>query len=592
MLKKLFHFLLLFMFLKTYSQEVLKDSLFYITVKNKTNLYSFQKNLKKASQYFHQQNWDSTIVFADRFLYTNNKNRIKRDYAHFFRAHGFQKKNIIDEAEKSYSFISDKFDFNDIVRLKLGEINLKKRKYNKAINSFKKLLVDQNGNKEIIKIKNIIQNLGVCYLHLKKFDKAEAYFNQSLNQSNDTLELIGDYTNIANLYYDQYKDDEAITFFMKAYNIAKKVNLRKTDSMTSKMIEENRRILDEKRRVSLNMAVVEQNRKDYKKALKYRKEMEHWNELLYNENKIYAVVQKEKEFAVQQKQNEVDILQVQNELKETQRNVLFYSALGLFVLLGVSLYFYREKVKRNKIIANQKENLDALNATKDKLFSIVSHDLRSSVNALKTSNGSLVKNLDSNNLSALRNLLQKNSAIVNGAYGLLDNLLNWALLQTNQGYFSISSLRLFFITEQVSYNYQPLLLEKELSLENTVSKKDIVFADQESLKIVLRNLLDNAIKFSKPNGSIKIYSQNSSDDFCDLIIEDTGLGMSETTRLELLKDTALLHKKEHEDVIGTGLGLQLCKSMIRKNNGKFDIESELGKGTKMIVSLPKNPSNE
>jgi signal transduction histidine kinase len=152
-------------------------------------------------------------------------------------------------------------------------------------------------------------------------------------------------------------------------------------------------------------------------------------------------------------------------------------------------------------------------------------------------------------------------------------------------------MRLFFIVEQVSYNYKPLLLDKNIDFENTVIKKDIIDADQESLKIILRNLLDNAIKFSNENGSIKVYSRDTSDNFCDLIIEDNGLGMSENTRLELLKDTTLLSKKENEAIIGTGLGMQLVKQMIQKNKGKFNIESELGKGTKMIVSLPKTATD-
>ena len=213
--------------------------------------------------------------------------------------------------------------------------------------------------------------------------------------------------------------------------------------------------------------------------------------------------------------------------------------------------------------------------------------MRSSVNALKTSNATLLNNLESRNLEALDGLLHNNSAIVNGAYNLLDNLLNWALLQTKQSYFEITQIRLFFIVEQMAYNYKPLLLEKNIQFENTVFKKDSVLADQESLKIVLRNLLDNAIKFSNTNGIIKIYTLNTNETYCDLVFEDTGIGMKETTRLEILKDTELLSKKENEDILGTGLGMQLCKSMIKKNNGKFSIESELGKGTKMIVSLPK-----
>jgi K+-sensing histidine kinase KdpD len=128
------------------------------------------------------------------------------------------------------------------------------------------------------------------------------------------------------------------------------------------------------------------------------------------------------------------------------------------------------------------------------LFSIVSHDLRSSVNALKVSNGKLQESLESKNFAELDTQLH-NSAIANGAYNLLDNLLHWALLQ-KQSYFNKESLRLFFIVEQMVYNYKPLMLDKNIHFENKVLKSDLVDADQESLKIILRNLLDNAIKFS------------------------------------------------------------------------------------------------
>jgi signal transduction histidine kinase len=78
-----------------------------------------------------------------------------------------------------------------------------------------------------------------------------------------------------------------------------------------------------------------------------------------------------------------------------------------------------------------------------------------------------------------------------------------------------------------------------------------------------------------------------SEDFCYLVIEDTGSGMSNSIREELLKDTVLLSRKKNDDAIGTGLGLQLCKSMIHKNEGKLDIESEENIGTKIIIALPK-----
>ena len=264
-------------------------------------------------------------------------------------------------------------------------------------------------------------------------------------------------------------DDIAINYFTYAYDLSKKVKLSPNTTVPS-LFRRNKEILGEKYISAFNMAIVEENRKNFQKSLNYLKESASWKDSLNNQNNIYAVAQKEKEFAVAIKQQEVDLLQVENELKETQRTIFLYSAIGLFLFLSVGAYFFVEKVKTTKIIAAQKETLDELNMTKDKLFSIVSHDLRSSVNALKTSNKVLIDNLKSKDISALENLLKKNSNIVNGAYGLLDNLLNWALLQTKQQYFHVEKL-LYVLAEHVSYNYRALMSDKQLVFENSISKR-------------------------------------------------------------------------------------------------------------------------
>jgi signal transduction histidine kinase len=113
----------------------------------------------------------------------------------------------------------------------------------------------------------------------------------------------------------------------------------------------------------------------------------------------------------------------------------------------------------------------------------------------------------------------------------------------------------------------------------------------DSLKIILRNLLDNALKFSNENGIISIYVQNTNANFVELVIEDTGVGMSQKVIHELLQDTMQLSKKENKEIIGTGLGMQLCKSMLAKNGGKLNIESKEESGTKIILFLPKDFNN-
>ncbi|MDO5969864.1 tetratricopeptide repeat-containing sensor histidine kinase [Flavivirga aquimarina] len=523
-----------------------------------------------------KKNWDSTLVYSMKQLSTtNNKDLI--DYCYYFRGISFKQKKLLNEAKKELNTISNNFLFYYKVRLSLGEILLDQNEFKNAISYFQEIEKLPEDVDFGFKRSTVLHNLGISYLHLNQFDKAETYLLKSselqlLNK--DTIDLIGSYADIANLYYVQYKDKQAIPYFEKAYRLSKTIS-----------------DFELKRKAALNMAVVEENRKNFLAALTYRKEYEQWKDSLNDQNKVWEIAQFEKKHAISQKQKEISLLEIENKLKVAEMNGLFYSSILLSLLLGVGIYFYEQKVKSNKIILAQKTELNKLNTTKDKLFSVVSHDLRSAVNALKVSNTKLSENLETKNIENLEKLLQNNSAIANGTYNLLDNLLHWASLQTNQSFFNKESMRLFFIIEQIAYNYKPLMFDKNIHFENKVSKNDWVYADQESLKIILRNLLDNAIKFSNQNGLITLYTLNRDEAYCDLVIEDNGLGMSETKRQELLKETMLLSKKKNEDVIGTGLGLQLCKSMIKKNEGRFMIESKEGKGTKIIVSLHKNQKN-
>ncbi len=540
--------------------------------KSRSSHFLKETTFEKAQSFFFNEEWDSTLVYTSRQLSRLKENKKLADYCYFLRALSFKKKRLYKESEKEFLKISNDFDFYPRITIYLGEINLEQSQFQKAIQYFESA---QNlETHEMIGIKNtdIEHNLGLCYLHLKKFDKAEYYLLKtikSLEREKDTIELVGSYGDIANLYYEQYKDDLAIPYFEKAYGLSK-----------------HTKRFDLKQNTALNMSVIEENRKKFIKSLSYRKEYEQWKDSLTDQNKIYEVAQLEKKFAIKEKQKEVSLLQAENKLKIAERNGFLYSAIILLLLLATLFYSYRGKIKRNKIITEQKETLNALNETKDKLFSIVSHDLRSSVNAIRTSNKKVEQSLENENLDEINTMLEQNSAVVNGAYGLLDNLLHWALLQTKQSYFEIASLRLYSIAEQVVYNYLPLMKEKNIAFENTVLKSDVVMADQESLKIIIRNLIDNAIKFSKPNGTIKIYTKHDAG-ACDLVVEDSGIGMDKNTLLELTKSSKLLSKKKNENILGTGLGLHLVKSMVEKNFGKFAIESELGAGTKMIISLPK-----
>jgi signal transduction histidine kinase len=548
---------------------------FNLELKNKTRENKNEKNFSKAHTFYLNKNWDSTLVYSMKQLSTDNK--ILQDYCHFLRGNCFREKHLYEEATKELVLVSKNFLFYPLVNSNFGIISLRTKKYLKAIDYFLKVEKALLIEKKTSDIGNIYENIGICYLQLRQFKKAEAYLLKStklLQSRRDSLSIFDSYTNIANLYYVQYKDQKAIHFFEKAYTLS-----------------QNIKDIEVKRNASKNMAVVEENRGNFKEALTYRKESEQWKDSLNNQNKVWALANYEKKYAVAQKQKQISVLKVENKLKDTQRNTMFFSTLGLLLLLVGGVYVYGQKVKNAKIILTQKEKLDELNATKDQLFSIVSHDLRSSVNALKTSNAKLTKSLETKNYSELDQLLLQNSVIANGAYSLLDNLLHWAMLQTKQLYFSKDSVHLHSIVQQIEYNYKPLLLDKGITFENSVTKNSFIFVDLDSLKIILRNLLDNAIKFSPDNSKISFYTVDSITTFCQLVIQDSGLGMSQNTIKELLQDNALLAKKSNSELIGTGLGMQLCKQMIKKNGGTLAIESELNQGTKITLTFPKTEPN-
>lgn len=544
---------------------------FEAALSEKRIVYKNESNFVKAHIFYNQKKWDSTLIYSMKQL-SATKNPELINYCRFFRGSSFLHLEMYKQAKRELNLVSTDFEFYLLASNYLGKALIELREFKEALVIFKKIENLEYKVPSYIDKYLLYSDLGTCYLFLKDFDHSEQYFLTAIplakQKKNDKV-VMNLYQNIANMYYEQYKDDQAIAYFEKAYELSKKVGDFSYKELAAK-----------------NMAVVEENRNNFKKAIAYRKEHEQWKDSLNNQNKIWETVQLEKKFAIKQKQKQVDLLATENKLRETERNNLLISSGLLLILLGTGVYFYRQKVKSNKIILEQKAILDDLNATKDKLFSIVSHDLRSSVNALKSSNSKLHTSLASGNYEALDVQLNTNNAIANGAYNLLDNLLNWALLQTEQSFFYQESTHLKTIVEHVTFNYEPLMLHKGIEFKSVVPANVFVFVDTDSIKIVLRNLLDNAIKFCPEYGTVSIYSRGSEDGFSYLVIEDSGAGMTESKRQELLAPTVLLSKKGKEEGVGTGLGMQLCKSLIAKNGGTFAIETKLNQGTKMIIGLP------
>lgn len=532
------------------------------------DLESFQRNV----QFVRKEKWDSVLVNTQKLLQQVKKQPLL-DYIHYYRAEAFHKKGILKYALKEFNQVRKEFEFYTMVQFNKGGIMLSNEKYEQSLSLFKSIDTTNQKNIRMIRLDALLHNTGVCYLHLGNYMNAEKYLVNAvkkITERKDSVGLIGSYTDLGTVYYEQYQDGKAINYYEKAYSLSKKFGSYDLKVLTSQ-----------------NMAVIEENRKRFDIALAYRKEYESWNDSLSDQNKIYEVAQIEKRLAVANKQQQVDLLETENKLKQAEVTTYLIAAILLSLILVFGIYFYHQNVLRSRLILHQKQELDLLNATKDQLFSIVSHDLRSSVHALSVSNSKLKDSVEKQAYGSLETQLEENSVIATNTYNMLDNLLNWALLQTEGGYFKPEEHRLSMLIDQVAYNFNGVLNQKEMTFENTIPRSVKVFVDAESLKIVLRNFMDNSIKFSNPNSKITVSLEKEDEQSVCFNWSDTGKGMSEETRIKLLSDSPQLTKKDHEKEIGSGLGMNLCKAMLAKNEGKLDIWSRKEEGTKMIVTLKK-----
>lgn len=239
-----------------------------------------------------------------------------------------------------------------------------------------------------------------------------------------------------------------------------------------------------------------------------------------------------------------------------------------------------------KKLTQQAADLKKDNVLKDRLFSIIGHDLRSPLSAIKMQLDFILRGIidpkDSNFISkTVHNL----NATTDEAFNLLDNLLGWA--KSESGSLSIikEDVNLLTLVEQCA-RLQKLALEtKQITFQITVPENAVVHADMNMLKTVLRNLLSNAIKFTPVGGTITIAAALENG-FWNVSVTDSGVGISKEDLPKVLNTEEHFSKEGTEQEAGTGLGLILCQDFVLKNNGKLWVESTLGKGSSFTFSVP------
>jgi two-component system, sensor histidine kinase and response regulator len=238
-----------------------------------------------------------------------------------------------------------------------------------------------------------------------------------------------------------------------------------------------------------------------------------------------------------------------------------------------------------KLVDARTQELATANATKDKFFSIIAHDLKNSFNGLLGYSNILLSDFDSFKDEDKINMISAIRQVSESTYKLLQNLLDWARVQTGVIPFNPEELFLnAFLADE--YQMQRKLAEqKEIGMEYLSNEDLRVFADVNMISTVVRNLVSNAIKFTKPGGKITL-SVTREEDMAVISVKDTGIGISPVNLAKLFKENENYKTYGTNNEEGTGLGLILCKEFIHKNNGIISVKSEIGVGTETFFKLP------
>ena len=484
---------------------------------------------------------------------------------------------------------------------KLAELYSNKKEHRKAIEYYEKVLKSSESNNDSIR-GYVFSKLGGEYLMFNDYDKATKYLIQGYNINTRTKNKAGlllTLNNLGDLNLKQGRLNIAEKQLLDAGEIAKSLNnkielLRHYKSMKS----------------------LDSTRQRFDRAFVWQREYYELNTSL-KKTKIKPVTSTEKPTNIELNTNsgsqpEVNVSTDKVTLADNvemnkaldKYKIILYALLAALIVVSALLVFTylkrnssikdlqeleEKNVKielQNEAFSEQTKHLENVNNVKDKLFSIVSHDLKDSLSSINgfidlLKDGSLTR-------EEFDDLIPELSENANNASLLLFNLLNWSKSQMQ----SLEPKPSLFDIQEVFESKVKLVDQRMESKGITLvdhTLRDFAYADRSMFEIVIQNLLANALKFCK-NGDTITVSNYISNGSCIVSIADTGIGVSKENLSKLFKNNSFTTMGTNNEK-GTGLGLSICKELVELNHGKIWVESTQGIGSTFYVQLPKSRPN-
>ncbi|WP_428330207.1 tetratricopeptide repeat protein [Mucilaginibacter sp.] len=479
----------------------------------------------------------------------------------------------------------------------IGEILLAQKNYDRAIVYLTKAIKIAKRQDDKDGMMSVYTDLGLCYANKNQFGPAVKYLDTALgiadkykNVYNKAYTLIG----FATVYNQQKNYKRAYKYAIEGQQLAVKLgnlSVRSTAAL----------------QLNITLAGLGKYNEAYAMLNQYIALQDSLNnnesiEKLTSNNLALDFGTKQHQLAEQQK--EKDLLYQQKIKQQRLINAIF----GVIILgmLGILIVYYRQKRKQQKInamleeknyeVLQQKTNIDDqakklndLNVLKDRLISVLAHDLRAPLSTLRGLFSLLQDETISHQqlLDMIPNVLKK----LEYTSDFLDTLLFWINSQMEN---FENSTKSFYVKDIVAYeteNYNEQASLKGINLIDSVPGNIVASADPNSIRIVIRNLITNAIKFSKENDTIEITASMQDDKNYIISVKDTGTGMTDDQLNKLFK-SKVNSKTGTNNESGTGMGMLFCKDLVEKCSGKIWVTSKQGQGTNFSFTVPAGVLNE
>ncbi|MRT92300.1 tetratricopeptide repeat-containing sensor histidine kinase [Ancylomarina sp. 16SWW S1-10-2] len=557
--------------------------------------------------------------------HVNNQYGLSLEYLHdayrYSKTHNFSKINAettlqlgivyyqLDNFKKCYDLAQEAYDvFNKIEdqRGKIKSLNLiglyfkSQNKHDLASGYLDEALKSAKALKDNKLISTILNDLGNYYADkgdilkaIKIYEEAVSYHQDNSQNYNVALFEL----NLAILYLKHNENDKAFDHLNKGYTIAKNI---KSHRLYSKYYD--------------FLSQYHKKEKNYSAALSAYQTAQAYKDSIIANQQSNKIIDLEVKQATRDKDIENESLREENQTKDGKILRQYIIGLSLLITLMISFFILfirtrnnrkqREILQLEKSLANQhateisKKNkalhksegeLKTANETKDKMFSLIAHDLRGSVGNISNGLRMLIgeEDLDFSE-EEKKEFLGSLFHSANNSYELLENLLAWA---RNQSHSIIPNLELVNL-EPIILSNMELLSElgkiKSIKTFTSTDNKIDIFCDRNMIQTVLRNFISNAIKFTNKNGIIEIRTEVR-EHFVSVSIIDNGVGMRKDQIQNIHKGLTTDGTANEK---GTGIGLALCRDFLSKNHSWFNVISEVDKGSTFTFTVPRQPLSE